>query len=177
MEEFRSSGNSKTSGAGNVFFKRGLRQSALEKYSKPSTVRKPFHLHYTSNQAGGGDISTIVLRLGFEQGMSMDDTSILKSWLVDESNRFQVFERTFKNLFHSTEKQSLVQISILSHSMDMADILELFGDEVEDIHEEMVGWVKLPCAMALHGRLGEASMLRSVGVDVMMRISTFFDIE
>jgi hypothetical protein len=150
-----------------------FRRSALNKFSKPSTARKPFHLHYTSNQAGGGDISNIILRLGFEQGMFMDETSILKSWLVDESVRFHVFERRFINLFRSMEKQSSMQISILSHSMDMADILESFGDEVEDIHEEMVGWVKLPCAMALHGRLGETSMLRSVGVDVMMMISSF----
>jgi hypothetical protein len=142
-------------------------------FRQPCTCSQPFHLHFTANQSGGGDINNIVSRLEFEQGLRSGDISLMRSWWVKETYGYPLRKKDFIDFFIQRDLFFPVDSVIHVYSLEMAATLDSFADEVESAHQELVGWMRLPCAMAFHERLGKQSNLGMVGKDVIAMISQF----
>ena len=65
------------------------------------------------------------------------------------------------------------KLNFCMKAMETAEILAESAMEISDIEYEIKTWKILPCCMAQHQRLGQASALGLVGLDVMKMIFSF----
>jgi hypothetical protein len=140
---------------------------------RPSTAKRPYHLHVSTNGAGGGDLSHVVQRLEMELHTNMLCIFPAKSWMVNLYQGYEMSKISFSNSFIQREKIFQNSSAICVDAFVIAKMLESSAEEMEDVHHELVGWRMLPCAMALHKRLGGSSLLRVVGMDVLKCILEF----
>ena len=140
---------------------------------RPSTTKKPYHLHISMSSAGGGNLNNIIQRLELEEHVEGLQIFPVKSWSVLPFQRYQVSKVDFNRLFMDREMLGNNIDSICYDAFGIARMLESSAEEMEDLHHELVGWRMLPCAMALHERLGGSSLLGIVGMDVMKFIMKF----
>ena len=140
---------------------------------RPSTAKRPYHLHVSTNSAGGGDISHVVQRLEMELHTDMMYIFPVKFWMVEPCKGHGKSKLSFNNSF--MERDEILQNlnAICFDAFQIAKMIESSAEEMEDVHHELVGWRMLPCAMALHKRLGGSSLLGVVGMDVMKCILEF----
>lgn len=140
-------------------------------FSRPDTVPRPYHLHFTTTSAGGGDFKRVA--------------EVLLN--TENDRRFQA-PATWVHLencpLYELETMNTVTIlQMLDHgdiaepcyqSIKTAKVIQAIGIEAHDLFLEMTMWRRLPCAMALHKRLGNRSQIGCVGLDIMMSMVLHF---
>ena len=117
----------------------------------------PFHLHVSTNEAGGGGIEHIIERLQQIEGTDKDYLSPPKYWFINEGNEFQVRLNDYCSIFYSTDHHRLSSrlAWVYCCALDTAKILESLADEVEDIREELVS--RVMSGSAVHAAISACS--------------------
>ena len=140
------------------------------RFRKPDSADKPYHLHHTENSAGGGDLMHLIQRL---EWFAYDICKVPRTWIVGDKPNVAVREKyNYKAL----------NVSVLTNldrgdtdeacfeAVRIANIIQAVGIEANDMFLEMNMWKSLPCAMALHSRLGKESRLGWLSQDVMQMV-------
>jgi len=140
---------------------------------RPSTARRPYHIHFTETGAGGGDLNGVIQRLENEEHKERVMLFPVKSWRVSSHEWYHKSMVHYNSFFLERAKFDKCLLFICFNAFEIAKILEASAEEMEDVHHELVGWRMLPCAMALHKRLGKASLLGLIGSDVMKLVLDF----
>ena len=139
-------------------------------FKQPDSVPRPYHLHHSTNSAGGGDFERMSKLLNTQTG---NDFAVPETWMtsiqMDHHENETTLNSTYvlKMLDNGEIKEACYQ------SMRNAKIIRAVGIETYDLFLEMTMWRRLPCAMALHSRLGSDSCLRLLGQDVLLMVSYF----
>jgi hypothetical protein len=141
-------------------------------FGKPHTVSRPFHLHYTTHEAGGGDFVNILRKLEF---LSDELFRVPDSWIkfnCESSSRSQYQLRvnplTILNMLENDRfEESCFQ------TIKIAKMIQAVGLDSADLFLEMTMWKRLPCCMAFHERPGRGSHLASLSQDIMQMVLKF----
>lgn len=144
-----------------------------KRFGRPDSVPKPFHLHYTTNESGGGNLEQI-----FDTFKSYDFTEfhVPNSW-IKRSNETR---RKYLSLSSIDPTKALEMIDkgrfedACFHAIKTAKIIQAVGLEAAEIFLEMTSWRLLPCAMAFHNRLGRDSQLGLLSQDTLQMVLRFF---
>ena len=142
---------------------------------QPTKVQRPYHLHFTEHPAGGGGLSSIVLRLkSLEHGNHLLVTP--ETWCTRSDLRK---DQTVNLHFLATQcvESTDITASKCFTALKAAGILWALEQETSDIYNDLTSWKALPCAMALHNRLGKDSWLGMMGEDVMKLVFNFVRVE
>jgi hypothetical protein len=145
---------------------------------RPSTVRRPYHLFYEDNAAGGGDWKSIMERT--DQLLSCWFHTPLQTWRIDWSGEnCTVFHNPdFEKIEYdwmegNFEKSEESMHCLLEDTFFGVCAMESLIEESSEILDEMTAWRALPCCMALHCRLGSRSPMQWLSADVLKMIMNF----
>lgn len=141
--------------------RKGRARMLLNAWKQPS-AKRPFHCHISSNSAGGGDLISIVHLLRKDWR--------IRAYCFKSRHIYPNYKRAYFSKDLVVSAGQLCLRGVCSNAMEISADLESLADIMEEVHEDLVGWMALPCCMALHARLGGSALLGTVGVDVMKLI-------
>jgi hypothetical protein len=137
-------------------------------FSRPDSVSRPLHVHYTSNEIGGGNLNRILEQLKLYEH---ENFKVPESWIRQNNenpHRLSVNPyTTLKMIGQGRIEESCFQ------SMRIAKVMQAVSLEAAELHLEMTMWRRIPCAMALHSRLGKESYLGWLGQDIIQMVLKF----
>jgi hypothetical protein len=124
----------------------------------------PFHLHFSTNQAGGGDITKV-----FNQLKQYESFQVPRAWVTSDQVDVRELE-VYNFITYRLIDEGQIEEAYY-HSIRMALIVQSMGYEANELYLELTMWRRLPCAMAL--RLGNQSWIGKLGLDIMQMIIAF----
>lgn len=143
----------------------------IHEVKQPITAKRPLHHHVSEFSAGGGDLQLIVSRLqSLNHGSHLLVTP--EEWCAGW-NKSAYMTINLHSLEAVCEEDTEITASKCSLAFNVARILWALEQEVSDIYMDLTSWKALHCAMALHSRLGERSLLGMMGEDLVRTILNF----
>lgn len=143
-----------------------------EIFTQPFSVSQPYHLHYTTNTAGGGNFLSVKEKVNLYRQPIF---TVPEKWITSKQPNLYTGEQ-----FLSADTCKVMQMldkgeidEPCFHSIRVAKIIQAAGKEAQELYLEMTMWRKLPCAMALHPRLGEGSKFGWLSQDMMKMVIKF----
>lgn len=138
-------------------------------FSRPDTVSRPYHLHFTTTSAGGGDFGRVAEALNARSGCRFKAPETWVKSIHSQSCDIETMNTVtiLQMLDHGEIEEPCYQ------SIKTAKVIQAIGIEAYDLFLEMTMWRRLPCAMALHSRLGNRSQIGCIGLDIMSMVLCF----
>jgi hypothetical protein len=137
-------------------------------FSRPDSVSRPLHVHYTSNETGGGNLNRILEQLKLYEP---DKFKVPESWIRQNNENPHLFSVNPYTILKMIDEGRIEESCF--QSMRMAKIMQAVSSEAAELHMEMTMWRRIPCVMALHSRLGKESYLGWLGQDIIQMVLKF----